>query len=149
MAADATPEPGASAAADSIAGSLESRIAAVPAAPGDALDWAAEAADLVREADASEGTAAAALHHAAARAFEDHLGDPASAAEHWRKAAAADPGHLPARRAQRRLALEQGDDATAADALAIEAAAVADPGEKQALLLMRGRLLLSLGRVAD
>ena len=134
---------------DSIAGRLASRIESLPAVPGDALDWAAAAAAAVREAAARSGPEAAAMLHDAACIHEDHLDDPAAAVEHWKSALAADPGHLPARRALRRHALESGEAATAAECLLHEARAATDRLDRVDLLLMRGRLLLGLGRIAD
>jgi tetratricopeptide (TPR) repeat protein len=149
MAHHLEPSPPEPAGGDSIAGQLASRIEASPVAPGDALDWARLAADLVREAGARQGREAARLLHEAGRIHESRLDDAPTAAELWRRAVAADPGHLPSCRSLRRHALEVGDDATAAECLQAEALAARTPADRQDLLLMRGRLLLGLGRVAD
>ncbi|HET8539248.1 MAG TPA: tetratricopeptide repeat protein [Anaeromyxobacter sp.] len=135
---------------DSIAGELASRIEALPAAPGDAMDWAAIAAALEREAEAlGARPAAAQLLYEVGRIYEEHLADPAGALEFHRRAVGLDPGFLPNLRACRRLAMDRGEDALAADALEAEAAATPEPSARAELLLLRGRLLAGLGRAAE
>lgn len=136
--------------ADSIADELAARIEAPPAQPGDAMDWAAVAAGLEREAAALGARPAAAQPlHDAARVLEERLGDPERALSLRRRALALDPRHLPNLRACRRLALDRGDDALAAEALDAEAGATPDPIARADLLLLRGRLLSALGRDAE
>ncbi len=133
--------------ADSIAGHLASRIDALPAAPGDAMDWAANAAEFEREASALGACPEAAqLLFEAGRIYEERLADPAGALAFYRRALERDAAFLPNLRACRRLAMDAGDDALASDALRAEAAATADPASRADLLLLRGRLLARLGR---
>src|SRR5512138_3359800 len=81
---------------ESIAGELASRIDAVPAAPGDAMDWAATAAAFEREAEAlGARPAASQLLYEVGRIYEEHLGDPAAALGFHRRALALDPAFLP------------------------------------------------------
>jgi tetratricopeptide (TPR) repeat protein len=133
--------------ADSIAAQVASRIEALPAAPGDALDWASIAAGYEREAAALGPDAAAApLLHEAGRIWEERLGNASEALARYRRAHAVDPGFLPTAEAGRRLALRTGDDALAADLLEAEARAAVDPRDAAALLALRGRVLQRLGR---
>ncbi len=135
---------------DSIAGELASRIDAVPAEPGDAMDWAASAAAFEREAAAlGARPAAAQLLYEVGRIYEEHLGDPGGALAFHRRALGLDPAFLPNLRACRRLAMDRGDDAVAADALEAEATATPDPTARAELLLLRARLLAGLGRAAE
>ncbi|BDG06593.1 tetratricopeptide repeat protein [Anaeromyxobacter oryzae] len=142
------PPPGdAGGGADSIAGELASRIDAVPPAPGDAMDWVSVAAGYEREALAlGAHPATAELLFEAGRIYEERLGDPAAALEFHRRAFARDPAFLPNLRTARRLAMDLGDDALAAEVLDAEAAATTDPAARAALLLLRGRLLAALGQ---
>lgn len=136
--------------ADSIAGQLASRIDAVPAAPGDAMDWAAVAAGFLREAEAlGQRPEAAPLLFEAGRIHDERLGDGAGALELHRRAFALDRTLLPNLRACRRLALDRADDALAADVLAAEASATEDAVARADLLLLRGRLLATLGRTSE
>src|SRR5512139_3191768 len=100
---------------DSIAGQLASRIDAVPAAPDDAMDWAATAAAFEREAAAlGARPAAAQFIYEVGRIYEEHLSDPAGALAFHRRALGLDPAFLPNLRACRRLAMDAGDDGLAA-----------------------------------
>ncbi len=132
---------------DSIAGQLASRIDALPPAPDDAIDWAAAAAVYEREA-ASLGPRplAAQLLYEAGRIYEERLGDLAGALQYHRRAVALDPSFVPNLRACRRLAMERGEDALAAEVLDAEASIAATAEARSGLLLLRGRLLASLGR---
>ncbi|HET7827207.1 MAG TPA: tetratricopeptide repeat protein, partial [Anaeromyxobacter sp.] len=125
-------------------------MAAAPSAPGDAMDWVAVAAAFEHEASAlGPRPAAAQLLFEAGRIYEEHLDDPAAALSFHRRALHLDPGFLPNLRACRRLAMDAGDDALAADALDAEARAATDPAVRSDLLLMRGRLLAALGKAAE
>jgi tetratricopeptide (TPR) repeat protein len=136
--------------ADSIAAELASRMAAVPSAPDDAMDWASVAAAFDHEASAlGPRPAAAQLLFEAGRIYEEHLCDPAAALTFHRRALGLDPGFLPNLRACRRLAMDLGDDALACDALQAEAAITPDPAAGADLLLLRGRLLAGLGKDAE
>ncbi len=135
---------------DSIAGQLASRIDALPSAPDDAMDWVATAAGFEREAAAlGPRPEAAQLLYEAGRIYEERLADPAGALAFHRRALALDPGFLPNLRACRHLAMDAGEDALAADALAAEAEATPDPSARAELLLLRGRLLSGLGRATE
>jgi cellulose synthase operon protein C len=135
--------------ADSIAAELASRIDAVPPAPGDAMDWASVAAGYEREARAlGDHPAAAELLFEAGRIYEERLLDPGAALEYHRRAYALAPGLLPNLSAARRLAMDAGDDAFAAEVLEAEAAVTPGPGGA-GLHLLRARLLSSLGREAE
>ena len=135
---------------DSIAGQLASRIDAVPAAPGDAIDWAAAAAAFEREAEAlGVRPAAAQLLYEAGRIHEERLRDPTVALEYHRRALGIDAAFVPNLRACRRLAMERGDDALAAEVLDAEASVAPTQEARAELLLLRGRLLASLGRLAE
>jgi len=135
---------------DSIAGQLASRIDALPAAPGDAIDWAAAAAAFEREAEAlGVRPAAAQLLYEAGRIHEERLGDPAVALEYHRRALVIDAAFVPNLRACRRLAMERGDDALAAEVLDAEASVAPTQEARADLLLLRGRLLESLGRAEE
>ncbi|HEX9050363.1 MAG TPA: tetratricopeptide repeat protein, partial [Anaeromyxobacter sp.] len=135
---------------DSIAGELASRIDAVPAAPGDAMDWAAAASAFEREAQALGARPAAAhLLYEVGRIYEERLADAAGALGFHRRALSLDPAFLPNLRACRRLAMDRGDDALAAEALEAEASGTPDPDARAELLLLRARLLHGLGRAAE
>jgi len=132
---------------DSIAGQLASRIDALPPAPDDAIDWATAAAAYEREALAlGPRPVAAQLLHEAGRIHEERLGDPAGALQYHRGAVALDPSFVPSLRACRRLAMERGEDALAAEVLDAEASIAPTQEARSELLLLRGRLLASLGR---
>ncbi|HEY6002077.1 MAG TPA: hypothetical protein VIV57_04320, partial [Anaeromyxobacter sp.] len=114
------------------------------------MDWASVAAAFEHEASAlGPRPAAAQLLFEAGRIYEERLGDAAAALSFHRRALRLDPGFLPNLRACRRLAMDAGDDALAAEALEAEATATADPAARSDLLLMRGRLLAGLGRDAE
>src|SRR6266568_457252 len=135
---------------DSIAGQLASRIEAVPPAPDDAIDWAAVAAVFEAEATAlSPRPAAAQLLFEAGRIHEDQLGNGEAALDYFRRAVGLDRGFVPALRACRRLAMERGQDALAAEILDAEASIAPTPEARAELLLLRGRLLAALGREAE
>jgi tetratricopeptide (TPR) repeat protein len=122
----------------------------LPVAPGDPIDWAATAAAFEREASALGRTPAAArLLYEAGRTFEEGVGDDAAALHFHRLAFEIDPGFVPNLRACRRLAMDRGEDALAADVLAAEASAAPDDAARAELLLLRGRLLAALGRDAE
>jgi cellulose synthase operon protein C len=136
--------------ADSIAGELASRIDAVPPAPGDAIGWASVAARYEREATAlGDHPAAAELLFEAGRIYSERLADDVAALDFHRRAWAAAPSFLPNLRALRRLALDRGDDALAAEVLEGEAAATPDPGAAADLHLLQSRLLSGLGKASD
>lgn len=136
--------------AQSIAEELASRIDAAPAAPGDAMDWAAAAAAFEREASAlGARPGAAQLLFEVGRIYEEHLADPAAALAYHRRAMGLDPAFLPNLRACRRLAMDRGEDALAADALEAEATATEDPAARADLLLLRCRLFAGIGRAAE
>jgi tetratricopeptide (TPR) repeat protein len=135
---------------DSIAGQLASRIDALPAAPGDAIDWAAAAAAFEREATAlGPRPASAPLLYEAGRIYEERLGDPAVALEYHRRARSLDAAFVPNLRACRRLAMDLGEDVLAAELLDAEASIAPTQEARAELLLLRGRLLASLGRAAE
>ena len=103
---------------DSIAGQLASRMAAVPAEPGDAVDWAALAVGYEREARArGPGGEAAALLFQAGRIYDEELGDRDAALECYRAAFAEDPGLVPNLQSARRVAIERGDAGLAVELL--------------------------------
>ena len=135
---------------DSIAGQVASRIDALPPAPRDAVDWASTAALLEREAAAlGARPAAAQLLYEAARIHEERLGDPSVALDYHRRALSLDPSFVPNLRACRRLAMVRGEDGLAAEVLEAEAAVAPTQEARSELLLLRGRLLASLGREAE
>src|SRR5690606_16393720 len=126
---------------------LASRIAASPAAPGSAMDWAAVASGWEREAAArGRGTEAAALLTEAARIHERHLDDPAAALALLARAAEADGAWLPALRAGRRLAAALGDQALLAHLLELEERHTLEPGGRAELALAACRALASIGQ---
>ncbi|MGC3998946.1 MAG: hypothetical protein QM767_16465 [Anaeromyxobacter sp.] len=136
--------------ADSIADELASRIDAVPPSPEDAMSWAALAARYEREASALVGRPGAAqLLFESGRIHEERLGDPATALALYRRSMFADSGFVPNLQAARRLAMDRGDDAIAAEVLAAEAAATPEPEGRAELLRLRGRLLAGLGQAED
>ncbi|HYD39189.1 MAG TPA: hypothetical protein VEB43_00035 [Anaeromyxobacter sp.] len=134
--------PGGEPEGDSIAGQLASRFEKVPPSPGDALDWAAIAARYEREAVAlGDRPGAVELLYEAGRVFEERLGDRSAALDYYRRALAAGPPFLPNLRALRRLALERGDAALAAEAMRAEAELAETPEARAALLDTRAKLL--------
>ena len=135
---------------DSIAGRLASRIDALPPSPADAIDWASAAAAFEREAIAiGPRPSAAQLMYEAGRIHEERLDAGETALEYFRRAAELDPGFVPALRACRRLAMDRGEDALAAEILESEASTAPTPEARAELLLLRGRLLSRLGRAGE
>jgi tetratricopeptide (TPR) repeat protein len=133
--------------ADSIAAHLASTIEAPRPAPDDAMGWAAVAGAYEREAAAAgAGPAAASLLFEAGRILEERLGDERAALDVQRRALEADPAYVPAARALRRLALDAGDDALAAEAVRVEARGTPDPEARAELLVLCARLLAALGK---
>ncbi|MBK9517123.1 MAG: hypothetical protein IPO09_07155 [Anaeromyxobacter sp.] len=117
-----------------------------PAAGLDALDWAAEATLLEREAAArAVGVEAAALFTEAAEVQERRLGAPSAALALLQRAIAAEPTHLPALRAARRLAAELDDTPLLAQALELEVPLVEAPADRADLALSLSRALARLG----
>jgi lipopolysaccharide biosynthesis regulator YciM len=126
---------------DSIAGQLASRVEKVSRGAGDALDWASAAARYEREAAAvGDRPGAAELLFEAGRVFEERLHDPHVALEYYRRAFGASRQFLPNLRAMRRLALERGDIALAAEALGAEAEVATDPAAQAQLRGEQARL---------
>src|SRR5215831_6370381 len=105
--------------------------------------WEAEALALVEEADAREGTAAEALRYAAARLFEEGVGDVAAAMEHLRLAVdvTAETTFRPVLRALRMHAVEAGSTWSAIDLLDVEQKAAADAGARVDLAVEKAYLL--------
>ncbi len=133
--------------ADSIATELANRMAAPPAAPGEAIDWAALASTWEREAAArGAGPEAAFLLGEAARIHDRHLGDPAAALGLLRRSVESDPSWLPGLRAARRLAVARGDLPLAAHLLPLEARHTLSPGGRAELELAASRTLAALGQ---
>src|SRR4029079_2332875 len=87
--------------------------------------WEVEALAMVEEADAREGVAAGALRYAAARMFEDGVGDLAAAMDHLQLALDEPPTATfhPVLRALRLHAVEAGSTWTAIELLDVEIAA--------------------------
>jgi tetratricopeptide (TPR) repeat protein len=134
---------------DSIAGQLASKIEALSPTP-DGIDWSRAAADFEREATAlAPRPAAAVLLFEAGRIHEERLADPAASLELHRRALAVDPSFVPNLRACRRLAMDAGEDGLAAEILEAEAAVAESLEARAELLLLRGRLLATLGRVSE
>lgn len=80
------------------------------------------------------------LYAELAAAFEAE-GDLPAAAEHYRHSRALLPGHVPALRGARRVALATGDLPTALDTLEAEGKALRKPADRARLAAERGRLL--------
>lgn len=135
---------------DSLATQIAARIDAISPAPGDAIEWAAVAAGLEREAAAlGARPAAAPFLFEAGRIYEERLRDASAALEFHRRSFALDRAFLPNLGPCRRLALHLGDDALAAEVLAVEASAVREPGARAELLLLLSRVLARLGKAAE
>ena len=137
---------------DSIAGELAARIAQLAPVPGDAMDWAALAANYEREARArpAEGPAAAALFHEAGRVHEERLGSLSDALARYRIALEVHPSHRPSLEAARRVAHALGDADAECQLLDSEAAIARDGRAAAALHLARAELLRErLGRPDD
>jgi tetratricopeptide (TPR) repeat protein len=132
---------------DPAAEPLPSRVDPEPSAPGGGADWAAVAAGLEREAAAIGACPEAGqLLFEAGRIHEEHLGDPAAALAFHRRALALDPAFLPNLRACRRLAMDRGEDALAADAwLATALADLHGEGGREAALAALDRALEARG----
>ena len=92
--------------------------------------WEAEALALVEEADARDGAVAGALRYAAARLFEEGVGDVAAAMDHLRLALEepAETTFRPVLRSLRLHAIEAGSYWTALDLLDVEQKAAGDAG---------------------
>jgi Tfp pilus assembly protein PilF len=105
--------------------------------------WEAEALALVEEADARDGAAAGALRYAAARLFEEGVGDVAAAMDHLRLALEepAETTFRPVLRALRLHAIEAGSYWTALDLLDVEQKAAGDAGARADLAVEKAYLL--------
>ena len=105
--------------------------------------WEAEALALVEEADARDGAAAGALRYAAARLFEEGVGDVAAAMDHLRLALEEPPETTfrPVLRALRLHAIEAGSYWTALDLLDVEQKAAADASARADLAVEKAYLL--------
>ena len=105
--------------------------------------WEAEALAMVEEADARSGTAAGTLRYAAARMFEDGVGDLAAAMDHLQLALDEPPTATfrPVLRALRLHAVEAGSPWTAIDLLDIEMAAAGTVAAKAELAVQKAGLL--------
>src|SRR5580765_2120961 len=125
--------------------------APMPPSPEDArrnlsrspAQWEAEALAMVEEADARAGIAAGTLRYAAARMFEDGVGDLAAAMDHLQLALDEPPTATfkPVLRALRLHAVEAGSPWTAIDLLDIEVAAAGTVAAKAELLVQKASLL--------
>ncbi len=105
--------------------------------------WEAEALAMIEEADAREGVAAGALRYAAARLFEDGVGDVAAAMEHLQLALDDPPETTfkPVLRALRLHAVEAGSTWAAIDLLDVERLAAADATARADLAVEKAYLL--------
>ncbi|HVV52750.1 MAG TPA: hypothetical protein VHO06_24025, partial [Polyangia bacterium] len=105
--------------------------------------WEAEALALVEEADAREGVAAGALRYAAARLFEEGVGDVAAAMDHLRLAIdeGGESTFAPVLRALRLHAIETGSTWTALDLLDAEQKRAAEAGARVELAVEKAYLL--------
>ena len=105
--------------------------------------WEAEALAMVEEADARTGVAAGTLRYAAARMFEDGVGDLAAAMDHLQLALDEPPTATfrPVLRALRLHAVEAGSPWTAIDLLDIEMAAAGTVAAKAELAVQKAGLL--------
>jgi golgin subfamily B member 1 len=105
--------------------------------------WEAEALALVEEADARDGAAAGALRYAAARLFEEGVGDVAAAMDHLRLALEepAETTFRPVLRSLRLHAIEAGSYWTALDLLEVEQKAAGDAGARADLAVEKAYLL--------
>jgi Tfp pilus assembly protein PilF len=123
----------------------------MPPSPDDArrgltrspAQWEAEALAMVEEADARAGVAAGALRYAAARMFEDGVGDLAAAMDHLQLALdePATATFRPVLRALRLHAVEAGSPWTAIDLLDTEIAAAGTVAAKAELAVQKAGLL--------
>ena len=105
--------------------------------------WEAEALAMVEEADARAGAAAGLLRYAAARMFEDGVGDVAAAMDHLQLALDEPPSATfrPVLRALRLHAVDAGSPWTAIDLLDIEIAAAGTVAAKAELAVLKAGLL--------
>src|SRR3954468_4009907 len=105
--------------------------------------WEAEALAMVEEADARGGVAAGGVRYAAARMFEDGVGDLAGAMDHLQLALDEPPSATfrPVLRALRLHAIEAGSPWTAIDLLDIEMAAAGTVAAKAELAVQKAGLL--------
>jgi len=105
--------------------------------------WEAEALALVEEADAREGATAGALRYAAARLFEEGVGDVAAAMDHLRLAIEEGGASTfpPVLRALRLHAIEAGSFWTAIDLLDEEQKRAADNAARVDLAVEKAALL--------
>src|ERR1700690_957039 len=105
--------------------------------------WEAEALAMIEEADAREGVAAGALRYAAARLFEDGVGDLAAATEHLQLALDQSPETTfkPILRALRLHAIEAGSTWAALDLLDVERTAATDVAARADLAVEKAYLL--------
>src|SRR3954471_375145 len=105
--------------------------------------WEAEALAMVEEADARSGVAAGVLRYAAARMFEDGVGDVAAAMDHLQLALDEPPSATfrPVLRALRLHAVDAGSPWTAIDLLDIEMAAAGTVAAKAELAVLKAGLL--------
>jgi len=125
--------------------------AVMPPSPEDArrgltrspAQWEAEALAMVEEADARSGIAAGMLRYAAARMFEDGVGDLAGAMDHLQLALDEPQSATfrPVLRALRLHAIEAGSPWTAIDLLDIEMAAAGTVAAKAELAVLKAGLL--------
>ena len=90
---------------------------------------------------APEPLRAARLHYEVARLYECPLYDVQAAAEHYQKAYAHNPEHLPALRGARRALLDQGKSLAALPLYDAEARLTAQPERRALVLYAKGRLL--------
>src|SRR5258708_6208783 len=104
--------------------------------------WEAEALATAEEAESREGMAAGALRYAAARMFEDGVGDVAAATEHLQMAVAKSGGRTfrPVLSALRVHAVEAGSAWAATELLDAEAAAAASANDRADLLVEKAYL---------
>ena len=105
--------------------------------------WEAEALAMVEEADARTGIASGTLRYAAARMFEDGVGDLAAAMDHLQLALDEPPTATfrPVLRGLRLHAVEAGSPWTAIDLLDIEIAVAGTVAAKAELLVEKAGLL--------
>src|SRR6478672_419852 len=105
--------------------------------------WEAEALAMVEEADARTGAAAGVLRYAAARMFEDGVGDVAAAMDHLQLALDEPPAATfrPVLRALRLHAVDAGSPWSAIDLLDTEIAAAGTVAAKAELAVQKAGLL--------
>src|SRR5450432_4776725 len=105
--------------------------------------WEAEALAMIEEADAREGVAAGALRYAAARLFEDGVGDVGAAVEHLQLALdqPAEATFKPVLRSLRLHAVEAASYWAAIDLLDVERRAAGDAAAREDLAVEKAYLL--------